>query len=326
MNAPIKPSFRRGIDASAEASKRASFDKAHFFSLKDGERAILRFMTDYLDWVVVDVHQFVHTRPGPEGAKNWPKTMTAVCRRDPAFEGIYSDCYICDHMRQPEGKNKGKPYARTARTYALACEREEVVENGQLLGYRDKTREVQKTDKDGQPDGPAVIEKSIVIVQAAHSNFFGALEAMVRDAYHTAIDRDYVIFRRGSELDTKYSFAPLDPLDTVVKKADGTEEKVRLDLRDPRIAERYQSSIDLEEYVTNLASDEHYERFFDVRVPLVDSRSASSEGAPVEQQAKPSTDDPAVMQSIVDRVRGYNPDGQSQNPPQPAAAGVQDLG
>jgi len=76
------------------------------------------------------------------------------------------------------------------------------------------------------------------------------------------------------------------------------------DLRDPKFMERYKTSLDLEDAITERSSDEFYARFFDPRFSASDSGDVKETGASPE--AKPIADvSPERMAGLAQRVRGY---------------------
>lgn len=338
-----QPNFRTGAEAAQAAAKSGGFAKTQFFQLEDGKSAILRFITDaFVDpnfphveaWITVDQHQRIPTKEKPDnwGNSKWPEYMSAVCRYDEAFIGMYSDCYICDHIVGNNGIKKP-----SARTWALACLREDVIGDGsealggeamkgKVVGRRDVTREVTipaREAKDGKPAQAEETrtEKAVVVVNMGWKNFFSTLEGYASH-YGTVLDRDYKITRKGAGMDTDYNIIPLDPIQA--KTANG-EVKV-MDLRHPEFAERYASSLDLTEVVAETATDKFYAKFFDPRYSASDDSDEVKEtGAPAEQQAKPSNDpDPEKMAELTARVKGYNPqNGEAPaEAPQPAAVGA----
>lgn len=292
------PAFRKGADAAEEAAKRRSFQRDHYFSLDDQESCILRFITDEPDWITVLQYNFVPTKPAPKDKdgkpfERWPKSMSAVCRRDPAFEGIYDDDYIGENIIDPRTKKLFKPQPRV---WALACLREEVKEDGRVVGYRDKVREVEVTRKgdDGRETTETVKEKAIVIVNMAQKNFFGILAGFAR-RYGTMLDRDYYIKRKGDDQNTTYEIVPLD-------KIEGH------DLRDPETAAKYVPPTPLEEIVAARASDEYYGRFFDPNwTEPEEGQSRAGGGAPAEQQSKPESDpDEDQLAALRSRIMDYD--------------------
>jgi hypothetical protein len=278
--------------------------------------------------------------PGPK----WAEKRGAVCRRDPAF--TYGECYICDFL--VDGKKVKRP---SARNWALACIREEVREDGKIVGYKDATREVKIT-RDGKEE--TVVEKRIVIVNMGYKNFFSVLAGFA-GRYGTLLDRDYFIKREGDDTSTVYQIVPNDPL-----KVEGPDGIEIFDLRQPYFMERYKTEISLEDAINDMASDEYYAKFFDPRFTVVEEKDGdkhvgykvlpadSAEAAQAIEQAKASTAeeetresgiDPARMAELAGRVTGYrgrDSEGGSEGgkasesggeEPAPAAAGgMRDFG
>lgn len=311
------PAFRRGAEALQEASKGTSFARTQYFGIEDGKKAIIRLLTEYTSpdpnvsvWIAVDQHAMIPTKPKPEGwgDKNWPEKMGAVCRRDPAFAGMYGDCYICDFLvgeLMVMGKKLKKP---SGRGWALACLREEVIEGGQVVGIQDVKRDVTLPAKDGQPE-KTIKEKAIVVVNMGYKNFFGTLKGFGAH-YGTVLDRDYAVAREGASTDTDYHIVPLDP----ILKKDGS----KFDLKNPEDAARYETDLDLGEIVGERASDTFYARFFDPRVTVGEDDKVVPTGATPEP--KPSNDvDQEKVQALASRIKGYGP-GQDEGAPAPAPA------
>lgn len=313
------PAFRRGAEAAAEASKGTQFAKTHFFSIDDGESAIVRFTVDMDDWIVVDQHGNVKTRPRPDSLEKdakWPDHMGAVCRKDTAFGDMFKDCYVCDSIPKPNGK----PNRPSGRSWGLGCLREEVKEDGRVVGYRDQKRMVATIGADGKPTGEEKPEKAIVVFNMGFKNFLVTLRGYA-EAYGTLLDRDYRIKRTGTELDTTYTIIPLDPIPGH-------------DLRDPETAAKYDLGIDLAAEVTQRASDEYFARFFDIRQPVPESKKSGGDsgesGAPAAEQSKPNTEmDEADLAALASRVKGHDvPPAPAQEPAAAAAgapAGVQNF-
>lgn len=320
----------RGQEALDEAAKNAGgppFQKVVFFTIKeDGGKALLRYITDVDEWLTVEQHNFVPTRPKPadwpEGS-SWPNTMSATCRNAAVFTNPdgskdYPDCFICDNLRKPDGK----PFSGS-RTFAWACEREEVVEGGKVVGYRDKTREVSVMTDEKDSEGKAIIktitEKAIVLVAQGHKNFYGTLEGFAGH-YGTVVDRDYLIKRDGVGKETDYHIIPMDPI-----MMDGGR---KFDLREQEFKDRYIPSLitTLEEFITSKASDEHYALFFDTRMEQP-KRQGSSDDSGAAQQAKPSNDAESDerLAALSQRVKGYGAGESAPAEPaqqaEPAAAG-----
>lgn len=313
------PNFRKGADAAQHASKGGAWARTEFFKLEDKGKVLVRFITDSEPdpktgeggWITVDQHQMVPTKPKPDGHDgNWPEKMGSVCRKDEAFD--YGECYICDFL--VDGK---KIKSAAGRTWALACIREEVQENGQIVGYRDKTRTVTRKEGDKEVE---VTEKAIVVVNMAWKNFFSTLKGFA-EYYGTILDRDYLIIRSGSDQSTTYQIIPMDP---IVVDDKGT----RFDVRDPAVAERYHTDLDLGEAIADRASDDFYARFFDPRfTPSKDGDKVESTGqAPDTAKPTNEVDDEGKLAELANRVKGYGQaegnggGGEQQVPAAPAGA------
>ena len=345
--------FRTGVEEAAK-SQGASFQRVEYFSLEDGESAVVRFLTDYDEWATCDVHTMVPVqKQKPENRQSWPKTVGAVCRKTKLPDGstLYPDCYICDHIRTPQGG----AIKRSSRTYTICVIREQVVGDGsdalggeamkgKLLGYRDKMKEVAVTDATGKATGEIEQVRDIRIVGQAWKNFFGHLEAMA-GVHKTLLDRDYFIKRKGDDKDTDYQIVHLDPQ---MMRTDDGGTKV-YDLRDPEIAARYGITIgpdqwipdpknapglakpvrhypedlDVDVYIERQASDEYYGMYFDPTKPQV-SRSSSGDSPAQAQTAqvvtKPNTEASAdQMAALRARVTDYSA-AQAAPPAEPASA------
>lgn len=286
--------FRTGAAAAEEAAARTSFHKTEFLTIEDGHYINLRFLTDERDWITVDQHNMIPTRPAPEGQTDkWPAKMAAVCRMEQGFGGEFSDCFICDHVQI-----NGKPAKRQQRTWGLAVVREEVYENGRIVGLKDATEEVEI-------DGVKKTVPKIVVINQAWSMFWANFSGYIQ-MHGTVLDRDFRISRKGKELDTTYSVAPFDPINVTENG-----QQVRWDLREERFMAPYKEvAPNLIEIIKSRASDEFYALFFDVRVPQP-KRESSSGGDSNQAQAPaaPSNDapSPAELAALAARAESYGP-------------------
>lgn len=306
------PAFRTGAEEAKKASKGASFARTHYLSLDEDEEIVIRPITDGHRIITVLQHQMVPTKAAPKDFEgNWPEKMGAVCRLDEAFAGMYADCFICDNKLERNPKT-GKPKSPAARNWMLACIREKVVIDGEE-GYRNKKREIQKVDKDGKPTGETIEELDIVVINLGHKNFTGTLLGFA-GLYKTLLDRDYWIKREGTEIETVYRIAPLDP---IYVDHPETGEEVVLDLRDPVFMQRYgfkdgDDAFDaLVKIVTERSSDEFYARFYDTRVKVSDdgtvTAASSSEQAAAATPAPGNDVDPKRLEELRRRVRKIQP-------------------
>lgn len=298
-NAPAL-SFTRGGDAIEEGMKSATFNREVFFSLEDGEGCYIRFITDVSQWISVDQYTFLPTKPAPEGwTGGWPKHMSAVSRADKNDQGEftfaplgYKDDFIAEFVRD----STGKPYKPSKRVWAYVCMREEVTENGRIVGFRDKTREVS-FEKD---DGTSVTEvvKDIRICNLGWKNFFQPIKGF-GTKFGTVLNRDIWVKRKGSgQNDTTYEVVPMDPTPD-------------WDLRQPQIAAQYPLDKPLEELVVYRTSDDYYARFFDTRVNYTPEQRGGKGATvaptpPAAQQVRPNTEvDESRVASLTSRVMGY---------------------
>lgn len=298
--------FRRGGDVAEEAAKKAApnFARTQYFGIKDGETVIVRFITEATDWITVDQHQQVPTKGKPEGhTGNWPEKMGAICRRDTAFSGMFPDCYVCEYL---VGKDKQVKKA-SPRTWALACIREQVIEDGKMVGIRDKIREVTRKKQDGTEE--TVKEKDIVVVSQGWKNFWGALQGFAGH-YGTITDRDYKITRSGSTTDTEYRIIPLDPI------TDDQNNRLAVTSPDGSWTEwgkRYVSDYDLGDIITQQAGDEFYGRFFDPRIKVAKDGKVEETGASPEPKAQNDVDEER-LKDLASRVKSYSSGGDSPAP------------
>ncbi|WP_428957811.1 hypothetical protein [Streptomyces sp. cg35] len=269
MTASTNPvmSFRRGGSAAEQAEKEANVSSGgrrgpDYFSLReDGASTVVRLLTDHDEWIWVDQHSFVPTKPGPKDAEKWPESMTSVCRYDKAFGGHYSDCYIDD----AKIKNKwGKLASPRIRVWALAIERELVrgdgsealggpSMNGIVVGVRDKIDEIDELDAEGKATGIKLKYPRIIVINQPMKGFFSNLKALY-GLYRTVCDRDFEITRDGTGTDTNYKIVPIDPIPELKPGTPAWEKYGQA------VAER---EISLDAIVADKASDEYYARFFD---------------------------------------------------------------
>lgn len=303
--------FSTGIASLAQASKGTPFARTKFFQLEDGEEVIVRFLTDYNDVVNVEQHQGASARPRPDWVKkeaNWPVRWGCVCRNSKMGDGttrlweVMDDssdmpgCYVCDNVTGDEGK----PARAKARGWALVCLRDEVLGDGsdalggpsmkgQIVSYRDRTRDVER-------DGKTVTEKDVQVANMSHKIFFALLEGASR-RFGTLLDRDFAIARVGTGLDTTYQIVHLDPIPGH-------------DLRKPEIADLYKvEGYDLDEIVMGRSEAAYIRRFFDpTYTPPKDEGESSGDkgGAPAAEQAKPSGDlNQSQLDAMAAKIQGH---------------------
>lgn len=329
----VAPKFGRGgqaAEAADEAVRKASgkkFHKVPFLAIDDGSYQVLRYITDSPDWLWVKQHTGAPTKNAPaDYTGSWPDAMPATCRYDVAFQGIYSDCYICDAKLVNKWK---KPCNPQVRVWAVAVLREEVLgtqemaaagqiqpsQVGFVVGCRDVYREAPVLDADGKDTGEVKQELALVLVNNPVSNYFQGLNAAF-NTYGTVCDRDYKVERKGTSKDTEYHNISLDKTPNLMP---GTEKWAKYD---EAVAEQ---KVDLAVIVGDRASDDFYARFFDPNKTPEPRKGAEADkgGAPATQQsAAPSNDvDPDRLEAMRTRIKG----GAQQAAPAASAAPAPDF-
>lgn len=281
----------QGAEVAKESNKGGNFAReVEYFGL-DGSPAgvaqgtnqgLFRFVTDSvrrtdgpmskynLAWITVAGH-YAQTKPKPEWAKegaNWPTKMSAGCRKDKVFTGKFGgQCLVCEQGNKSSN-----------RTWALAVEREEVRENGSLLGYRDKTREVNATDEKGDfivlsTDGDKKTYQmktvpAFVVMHMGWKNFFGPLSASAayydRDNVSGLLSGDWVITRTGTtNNDTNYTFIRVSEQALPEGNPYGLPGGTKYDLAIPGLMEQiYPDMPDLRRLIADKVSDDYFGRFF----------------------------------------------------------------
>jgi hypothetical protein len=320
--------FAKGGQQAREEVKKSlpSFNRVKYLNLSDGESIVLRLIDDSPDWIFIQQHGFVPTKGAPkdwEGkdGKKWPASMNAVCRKaknqgDLVFPEHGGECFICDHMKGNDRSKDGK-YRPSIKLWARAIVRDEIKgtkamveaglieahEVGTTVGFQDHEIEVQDTDKDGKPVGDPTKQPEIIVLNMGMKNFFGALQASY-DAYGTVLDRDYRITRRGEKLDTEYDIVPMDPIMT---KDEESGRMVKFTLAKDEIREPYLKLLDLEEVITEQASDRHYATFFDTTKEIPtrakkDDKAETDESGTGTQQQEPEAPSAADLAALRDRM------------------------
>src|SRR5689334_1025288 len=280
-----------GAEKAKEANKGGDFAReVEFLSLKADEGSVaqgknmvvMRFATDFrrhfpnepvskfdLPWITAGQH-YAATRPKPDWAKKearWPEKMSGGCRKDPIFTAAYpSGCLLCQRGLKPSN-----------RTWALGIEREEIVENGQRVGFKDKTREITATDEQGNfieesRDGDKVTYKKITVpawtvMNFGWKNLFGPLNGQA-SYFGTLLDADWLITRTGmGNDDTLYT--PVRVGETYLKEGNeyGLPAGTKYDLgmvlgqengRSITLAEAlYPNMPDLRQIIADRVSDEY---------------------------------------------------------------------
>lgn len=339
MNQPQMPAFGRGGDAAQQAeealaaTRGSNFRRTEYLpNIGKDKTVFIRYLTDSPDWYHTLQHNSVPTKSAPSdwpAQRKWPDSMSAVCRYDEAFAGIYSDCYICDAKLVSQ---YGRECKASLRVWALAVLREEVLgtqamvdqgmisaeQVGRRVGFKDATREVDETDADGKPTGKKTIEPRIVVVNKAMNNYFSGLNSMY-GIYGTVCDRDYVLKQIGEKKDVEFQHIPLDPTPT---HKPGTESWAAYDE-----AIKAQG-LDLAAIMAEKASDDFFAKFFDPnkQAPQREKKDGeqssggqATQASQIQQSVAPSNDvDPDRLAAMRARIRGGATEAPSQPQGQPA--------
>ena len=320
--------FRRGGAAAEvaeehnrEAAKSRRSNGPDYLSLaKDGEEILVRLLTDDPEVIWVDQHSFIPTKKAPADADNWPTKLTAVCRRDKAFEGHFEDCYICKNKVKNAFNKTSYPQIRV---WALAVERELVKgdgtealggpeKKGVVVAVRDKFVEIDQLDADGKETGEKLRYPKIIVINQPVNNFYSHFRQML-GLYKTLTDRDYLITRKGSGTDTEYVVTSMDPIESLKPGTPAWQRYL-----ETLVARK----IDLNEIVMGKANDAYYAKFFDPAfevdkdgkvVPA--GTAAKAEGVvDVDDQPAPAKTEGGLAPSLRDQIRGMGA------PVEPAAA------
>lgn len=327
-------------------------------SIQQGKNTgIFRFVTEYeakdwmqgfgvtkfnFAWITVAQH-YAPTKQKPEYAREgsqWPQKMYAVCRNDKVFAKRYGgDCFLDSQQSKTSD-----------RTWTMAIEREQVIENGQIVGIRDKMREVLVIGDDGKAvverveNGKEVYAKKWVpawtVCNQGWKNFFNALTGNA-SYFKSVLGRDFVVTRSGDgPNDTNYTFIPLDPIQMAGDwaAAAGVQEGTTYDLGMivgqeegtgrpiPMVERLYPDMPDLRRIIAERTTDDYYGRWF---VPGwlpkdydPSKNKGSSSGPPAQTGWAPTG---GVNQQQGGAQQGYAPPTQPQAPitPQPAQGGAQ---
>jgi hypothetical protein len=321
---------RRGAEEAEQASNFASFDKLHFLKVEDKASVILRFITDTHDRVggmmTVDMHQGVPTKskPGDFKGENWPTAMPAVCRKDKAFkEQFGGECYICDVIKPKNPKMK----KATGRVWAWAVLREAVIgdgtpekggpeKQGKTVGYVDAIRTVKKK-VDGSDTEVEVEEKALIVVNQGYKNFFSALVGHA-SVYGTALDRDYVVQRKGTGTATDYNLVPLDPITLRDGRAFDLRDDDLMKERYGRTATEFDAA--LEAIINERTGDDYYGMWF-MEGWTRPGSTGDAEGASAPDSSEPDEDQ---MKALKDRIEGYQPGADGAPADKPAEEPAQE--
>lgn len=270
---------------------------------KGHDTIIVRWLLEPHEWLTFANHSRVPTKPKPaseDADRKWPAKMGAICRADEALASrTGGKCYICDNIEDPY--KPGKKFPNPPRTWTIGVLRQEIVEDGSVVGYTDAMKEVAALDENGEPiENETELIPRYIVVNNAYGNFFSPLRGYFRQ-YKTLLDRDYVVQREGTGTDTKYHFVPLDPTTVVIPDENGNDQEVKLDLRDGDLMETlYGDRPDFRKLVLRNASMEHYNRWF---IPQPEDGQGSSGGDGKRQGPASSAQSKEATKERLQRLR-----------------------
>lgn len=184
---------QESIQRAKERQQQSNSRSANYFRWKDGDKKILRFLTD--DVVTADFYEYVI---GADG-----KPHDFLYSPD-VFDGA-EDFVLKYGGKQHESGLSGPLVAPKTieRTVGLAVLRKEV--------SSPKGSQVVDDIYDQEVGDKKLKSRWFGIVKQSQGNFWYSLINGYASRYGTICDRDYEITRDGAGLDTKYSIVPLDP-------------------------------------------------------------------------------------------------------------------
>lgn len=291
-------SFRTGAEAAKVVQTGSSFMRLPYFSLKDGERKFVQFITDCDEWHTVDTHAMVPTKAQPAGwTSKWPATVQPVCRLTKMEDGLplFPDCYVCSDI--PDPRDSSKPFKRATRTWSLGVIVEEVFGDGSdklggpsRLGKRFGFR--MKTVESTTPEGEKVNVPDIQVFTFAWGNFYAAIDGAASINDGTITNLIFAIQRSGTGTDTKYV-----PSSVGVQTRNFNEEKYLkmcgIELKDGK--KIYPPHMDIPKMIMDRASDDYFARFID-----------PTKTVEVKPEKKSNDVEPADLEAMRARILGFS--------------------
>lgn len=263
------PVLTKGAKAAEEISderKSSGVPRVKQLVIKAGDSYVIHFVTEFTELLSFDVHQFIDTKPKPDGwpGDNYPKSMWAICQNDRPFrlrdeagnptddyEEGYGNCYIHTSLAGQKDPKFGTPKDRpAAQVFGLAVVRKPNFDpaTNEITGFSDEVVEV----KDAK--GAIFQVPKLVIVSQKYSNFWNAVKASAVLAPQTILDKDFVVSRKENEYTVTVATVTPD-LKPGTKAWQRYEEALKI------------MEFDLAEYLLDHATPDHYARFF---IPGVD--------------------------------------------------------
>lgn len=191
-----------GMQAMQEAIKEGKATAAanlgggfyNYFNWKNGDRKIVRFLTD--DVITAEFAEWIFTNDGK--TKNFlidPAKGDLLAKHASANPGL-------GWRRNPKTQQLEERVLRKL-SVGAAVLRDEVPDGKGGTTVIDHTYDIDV----GGTNYPA---RWFGVVQQSHSNFWHQISGFF-NRYSTITDRDYEISRSGTQFETKYQIVPLDP-------------------------------------------------------------------------------------------------------------------
>lgn len=179
------------LDRQKARSGSGSGGWLNYLTWKDGDRHIVRFLTD--DVITCDFYEFIECT---DGKKHDFISSSSLDPNTPDYVARYNP------MTRERGANGPLvPASSRERTVAMVVLREE-----------EANRNIVDVMVEKEVGGKTYAACEYRIIRQAHKNFWSTLVGYF-NRYGTICDRDYEITRRGDRLDTTYNIIPLDPVE-----------------------------------------------------------------------------------------------------------------
>lgn len=195
--------MKTGLEAVKESvakakaqAEQSSAGWLNYFGWKDGDRKIIRFLTDEV--ITTEFYEYIMLNDG-KGKSDFPYAPAI----DPSFED-----WVVKYGGQSIINNQLTDPQKRELTVGLAVLRgeEAVALDGRTVQRPcDTSEEIEIQDKKYQ-------SRFYGIVKQSYRNFWGPIVGYY-GRYGTICDRDYEITRSGSSTDTTYTIIPCDPVD-----------------------------------------------------------------------------------------------------------------
>jgi len=210
--------FQTGLQALQQAIDDGKRNAAGFtggslnyFSWKDGDKKILRFLSDVEDVITGDIHEFIVCNDGKtRGFLINPEHGDLVAKYASPTPGVgWKQNFKTKALeeRKPRKISVG-----------LAVLRNEVPHpSGKGVTYEDALDDVEV-------NGERFRGRWFGVIQQSHGNFWSMVAGYANRNGGTLLDRDYEIIRKGTGFDTEYQIYACDPID---------------ELRDPAVVKQF---------------------------------------------------------------------------------------